>query len=680
MTISTIERDGDVALLLIDSPPVNALGAAVRNALDAGLKALVADDAVRAIVIRCRGRTFFAGADISEFGKPLGRPDLNDIFAVIEGSTKPVISAIHGTALGGGFELALACHGRIASADAKVGLPEVSLGLLPGAGGTQRTPRIAGVERALDLIVGGAPIGARRAHELGLIDEIAIGDLRADAVAYARTMAAERRLPRIRDRAPDLDVEAAKIAIAAYRERNPRSFVGFKAPDLILQSIEAAVTLDFDAGLKREWELFEQAMATPESAAQRHIFFAERAAAKVQGLPADAKPLPVVKVAVIGAGTMGSGIATAFLNIGLSVTLVDRDAGAVERGAGGIAKTLRALAEKGRIKAEEAERRIGLLNTGTEIGVAVADADLAIEAVYEDMALKQAIFRELDQAAKPGAILASNTSFLDLDAIAAVTGRPDRVIGLHFFAPANIMRLLEVVRGAKTAPEVVATGMALGRKLGKVAILSGVCHGFIANRIMQTCVDAAQELLLAGVMPWRIDRVMTDYGMAMGVFTMLDLVGVDVIGWDRANSAGRTVQEVLCEADRWGQKKGAGYYDYDDRRRPTPSLWVEQVVRDFAAKSGVEPRDYSDAELLERLFYPIVNEGAKVLDEGIAQRASDIDIAMVTGYGWPVYRGGPMIWGDQTGLPKIVAALDARGADVSPLLRRHAGDGTSFTA
>ena len=680
--ISSYTVQDAVAVLAINSPPVNALGYDVRVALDEGIRRAVADAQAKALIIRCDGRTFFAGADISEFDGELRSPNLNEIFEVIEASPKPVIAAIHGTALGGGFELALACHYRLAISSAKVGLPEVSLGLLPGAGGTQRTPRIAGVEAALDLIVGGRPVGAAKALKLGLVDKVVEADLPAEAVAYARSLIDENApLRRVRDMSTDLDAAATSAAIETYRQANARAFKGFKAPGNIVKAIEAAAALPFDEGMKREYELFLELMASTESGAQRHLFFAERTAAKVPGLRKDALPIDVRTVAVIGAGTMGSGIATAFLNIGLPVTLVDRDSAAVERGAGGIRKTISALAAKGRISEAEAEKRSALLNVSTDMTAAVANVDLIVEAVFEQIDLKKQIFGQIDAAARPGAILASNTSFLDLNAIADATSRPDHVIGLHFFAPANIMRLLEVVRGAKTADEVIATGMALGRKLGKVAVLSGVCDGFIANRVMHPRMTCAEALTLEGPTPAQIDRAMNDYGFPMGPFQMIDLVGLDVIGWDRENSAGRTVQEIMCEMGRWGQKKDGGYYDYDEKRRATPSPTAEQVICDFAAKTGVQQREFSDAEIVERLLYPVVNEGAKVLEEGIALRASDIDVALVTGYGWPVWTGGPMFWADSVGLARIVEKLDAMlGAQaVSPLLRRLAAEGGSLT-
>lgn len=679
--ISTYTLIDGIAVLAIDSPPVNALGYAVRVALDDGISRAVADDAAEALIIRCDGRTFFAGADISEFGGELRKPDLNDIFARIEASPKPVVAAIHGTALGGGFELALACHYRVAVASAKVGLPEVSLGLLPGAGGTQRTPRIAGVETALELIVGGRPLRAANAQKAGLIDSIVDDDLVDGAIAYARALVDEKApLRRVRDMPVDLDPEATSAAIAAYRGAHKRDFRGFKAPGHIVQAIEAAATLPFDEGMKREWALFEELMNSSESIAQRHLFFAERMAGKIP-VGRDVKPLAIASVAVIGAGTMGSGIATAFLNAGVPVTLVDRDAAAVERGASGIRKALAGLVTKGRIAPAEGDRRAGLLTTSTDLASAVAPVDLVMEAVFEDIDLKKSIFAQIDAAAKQGAILASNTSFLDVDQIAAATMRPEWVIGLHFFAPANIMRLLEVVRGEKTSDQVIATGMAIGRQLGKIAVLSGVCDGFIANRAMTPRMSAAEALVLEGPTPAQVDKAINDYGFAMGPFQMIDLVGLDVIGWDRENSAGRTVQEVLCEMDRWGQKKNGGYYDYDEARRAVPSPVAEKVIRDFAEKTGVPQHSFTDAEIVERLLYPVVNEGAKIVEEGIALRASDVDVALVTGYGWPVWTGGPMCWADNVGLPKIVAALDEIiGPDaVSPLLRKLAAEGGSLT-
>ncbi len=677
-SISSLERRGVVGILAIDSPPVNALGHAVRAALRDGLNALIADEAVKAVVVRCDGRTFFAGADISEFGKPFAEPDLNVVFDIIEASPKPVVAAIHGTALGGGFELALACHYRVAAASARAGLPEVSLGLLPGAGGTQRAPRLAGVVAALDLIVTGRPVKAAAALDMKLIDAV-VSDagLIDEAVAFSEALVADAApLRRVRDLDVDLTGDEARAAIAAYQQKNERLFRGPIAPTNIAKAVEAAATLPFDAGLKREYALFEELMDGRQSAAQRHVFFAERTAGKVAGLPPEVQPVALQSVAVVGAGTMGTGIATAFLSGGYAVTLIDLNPEAVSRAEQRVHKTVGDLVAKGRVAEAAGAAQKARLVTASSLD-AVATADLIVEAVYENIDLKKDVFRQLDGLAKSDAVLASNTSFLDLNAIAAVTSRPERVIGLHFFAPANIMRLLEVVRGEATAPEIVATGMALGKKLGKVAVLSGVCDGFIANRAMAPRVAAAEQLILEGPMPWDVDRVMTAYGFPMGVFSMLDLVGLDVIGWDRENSAGRNVQEVLCERGHWGQKTGQGYYLYDENRQASPSDEAAEVIARFANKS---PVSMDDAALLERLLYPVVNEGAKIVEEGIAQRASDVDVALVTGYGWPVWTGGPMFWADTVGLDKVIVGLErAIGPDaVSPLLRRTAEQGQAL--
>jgi 3-hydroxyacyl-CoA dehydrogenase len=679
--ILTLRARGGIAILKADSPPVNTLSHAVRQALEQGLSDAIRDASVKAIVIMCAGRTFFAGADINEFGQAFRAPRLHELCATIETSSKPIVAAIHGTALGGGFELALACHYRLAVPSAKVGLPEVTLGLLPGAGGTQRMPRLAGVAAALDLIAFGRSLSAIAAKNAGMLDELVEGDLEECAVEFAQMLIANKApLRRVRDLTPDLKGTAAADFFAAFRIKHATAFKGFKAPDHIILAVEAAVKLPFDQGLVREAELFAELISSAESAAQRHIFFAERAAAKVPRLAADTKIIPVTSISVVGAGTMGTGIALTFLNAGLPVTLIDRDAAAIQRSADTIARTLQGAAAKRKISETERKRRESLLSTSVDMA-SVAGSDLIIEAVNENLDLKKNVFRQLDAIAAPAAILASNTSFLDLDAIAAATNRPSQVVGLHFFAPANIMRLLEVVRGKATSDELIATAMDLGRKLGKVTVLSCVCDGFIANRAMARRVEAAERLILEGPMPWDIDRAMTEYGFPMGVFAMLDLVGLDVIGWDGPASAGRTVQEVLCESGRWGQKRGAGYYDYIDQRRASPSPITEQVIRQFSAKIGISPRQYSNTEIIERLLYPVVNEGAKLLEEKVAMRASDVDVALVAGYGWPVYTGGPMFWADRIGLPRVIAGLEhtSKATIVSPLLRKLASDGKSFT-
>jgi 3-hydroxyacyl-CoA dehydrogenase len=540
-----------------------------------------------------------------------------------------------------------------------------------------------GVEAAIDLMIGGQPISAERAKAVNLVD-LVVPDaaLLDEAVAYAERLVAEGApLRRARDLKVASSVDETRAATAAYRQRNPRRFVGFKAPQNILLAIEAAAELPFADGLDREHELFQELLTSEESAAQRHLFFAERAVAKIPDLDPGVAPRPIAAAAVVGAGTMGTGIAIALLAAGLSVTLIDQNAAALERAAGRIEQTIRGLAAKGRISPTAADQQVAALATASELR-AVAGADLVIEAVFERLELKQAVFAELDKVAKAGAILASNTSFLDLNAIAAATARPQEVVGLHFFAPANVMRLLEVVRGDRTSGAVVATAMALGRRLGKVAVLSGVCDGFIANRLMARRGEAADRLVLQGAMPWDIDRAMTAYGFPMGVFQMLDLVGLDVVGWDREHSAGRTVQEILCEAGHWGQKTGAGYYDYS-ASEPTPSAAAVEAVRTIRARAGLPQRTFADEEIVNHLLDPVVNEGAKLLDEGVALRASDIDMALVAGYGWPVWRGGPMFWGDTVGLAAVLTRLRARVAagepiSISPLLERMAAEDRRF--
>jgi 3-hydroxyacyl-CoA dehydrogenase len=681
--VAELDVIGGVAVLTIDSPPVNALSLTVREGLIAGLKQAQAAPPVTVIVLLCGGRTFFAGADITEFGKPFISPDLLDVEREIEASSHPVIAAMHGTALGGGLETALACDYRIAVPSAKLGLPEVNLGLLPGAGGTQRLPRLIGVAEALDMIAFGRPVTAQRALALGLIDAILPGvSLRDEAIAYARSLveAGQPRRP-IRDMDAKLapDCEGPGL-FAAFEKEHAHRFRGFPAPGAIVKAVEAAATLPFNAGMKREAELFEGLMQSRESAAQRYLFFAERLVAKVPDIPATTQARPYGKVGVIGAGTMGGGIAMNFLNVGTPVTLVDSSPDGLDRGVATIRRNYEATVAKGRLSQADYEARIALLHPTLDFD-GLADKDLVIEAVYENLSLKQEIFARLGALVRPEAVLASNTSFLDLDAIAASTAHPERVVGLHFFSPANVMRLLEVVRGARTAPDVVITGMSLGRKLGKLAVLARVCDGFIANRAMMPRTDLARALVLEGPSPADVDRVMTDYGFPMGPFAMLDLVGLDVIGWDAKTSSGSTVLEVLCEAGRWGQKRGAGYYDYDDKRRARPSPEVAKIIADFAKRGDITQRSFQDGEIIERLLYPIVNEGAKILEEGIALRASDIDVALVTGYGWPAYTGGPMFWADGIGLDKIVSRLDALQAEhgaayqASALLRRLAAEG-----
>ena len=684
-SVGTVIVENGIGIVKIDSPPVNALGIAVRRAIADGMTTLDADDAVRAIVLICGGRTFFAGADISEFGKPPVAPDLGQVCALVEGVGKPVIAAIHGTALGGGLEVALVCSHRIAVPSAKLGLPEVHLGLLPGAGGTQRLPRLIGPQMALELMVSGAPAGAKQALAAGVVDALASEDtLRADAIAFAMRIAAEGKpLVRVRDR--DDKVAPARghpELFAEFRKKNARAFRGFKAPEAIVRAVEAAVELPFEDGLARERALFVELMASPESAAQRYYFFAERETAKIPDIPADTAAVPVQTVGVIGAGTMGGGIAMNFLNAGVPVTLVEMTQAALDRGLGVIRRNYEATASKGRMTQDQVEQRMALVTPALTLD-ALSGVDLVIEAVFEQMAVKKDIFGRLDGIAKPGAILASNTSFLDIDEIASATGRPESVMGLHFFSPANVMRLLEVVRGAKTSPEMIATAMKLARRIAKVPVLSRVCFGFIANRIMTQRMFQADALVLEGPTPPEIDKAIADFGFAMGPFQMIDLVGLDVIGRDQSE---RTVRGDLVAMGRLGQKQNGGFYDYDEARRATPSPIAAELIADFARAKGIAPKGpQTPDEIVARLLYPVVNEGAKLLDEGIALRASDIDVACILGYGWPVFTGGPMFWADTIGLPVVVEKLEALAAEhgeafrPSPLLARKASEGGSFT-
>jgi 3-hydroxyacyl-CoA dehydrogenase len=639
----------------------------------------MADDAVKAIVVTCAGRTFIAGADITEFGKPSAPPSLFDVLEMIEGGNKPVIAAIHGTALGGGYEFALVCHYRIAVPSAKVGLPEVALGLLPGGGGTQRLPRIVGIPAALELIGGGAPVSAERALELGMIDALAREDhLREDAIALASKLLAEGRpLQRVRDRQDKVEPYRGKPEIyAEYLKKNARQFRGFKAPFNIVKAVEAAAELPFDEGIKRERELFMELMTSTESAAQRYYFFAEREAAKVPDLPKDVETLPIRSVGVIGAGTMGGGITMNFLNAGIPVTLVEMNQAALDRGIGVIRKNYEITASKGRMTAEQVEQRMALITPALELE-ALGQVDLVIEAVFENMGVKQEVFGKLDRIAKQGAILASNTSFLSIDEIAGATSRPEWVLGLHFFSPANVMKLLEIVRGAKTLDAVLATALKLTKTIAKIPVVSRVGPGFIANRVMAPRGRQAIELVLSGPSPQEIDAALYGYGFAMGQFQMSDLVGLD-LGLQGVNE--RSLRGDLVKLGRLGQKQGGGFYDYDENRKPTPSPVAAQVIADFAAYKGVANTGPLPAsEIVAQLLCPVVNEGAKVLEEGVAIRASDIDVACVLGYNWPVYTGGPMFWADTIGLGKVIETLWAIGMEPARSLVEKAASGGSFT-
>ncbi len=666
MSVITTERQGDVLVIISNNPPVNALGAAVRQGLLAGIKEALSDDSVKAVVLRCEGQTFFAGADITEFGKPPVEPGLGEVINAFEASPKPVIAAIHGTALGGGLETALCCHYRIAVPSARLGVPEVKLGLLPGAGGTQRLPRIVGVEAAAAMCALGEQVPAPKALQSGLVDKLATeGNLAEDAIAFAREMIAKG--PRA---TRSLPVKGDAASLDAFKAANARKFKGFDAPYANIACVEAATRLPFEEGLAFERTEFMKLMMGSQSAAQRHIFFAERQAAKIDGLPKDTALRDVKKVGVIGAGTMGGGITMNFLAAGIPVTIVEMQQEALDRGVGLIRKNYEASAAKGRFTQERVEQMMGLLTPSLSFDD-LADCDLVIEAVYENMDVKKDVFGKLDKIVKQGAILASNTSYLNVDEIAASTARPQDVLGMHFFSPANVMKLLEVVRGEKTAPDVLATAMAIGKKIGKVAVVAGVCHGFIGNRMLAQRQAPANQLLLEGATPEQIDKVHTDFGMPMGPFQMSDLAGLD-IGWHRDPNRIETIRDALCAAGRWGQKTGKGFYDYDEKRNRTPSPEALAIIEDFRSKSNLPKREITDQEIVERTLYPMVNEGYLILEEGKAQRASDIDVVWIYGYGWPVYRGGPMFWGDLEGAGKIVEALERHGVKVADSLKAKA--------
>ena len=664
------ERHDDVLVIISDNPPVNALGAAVRQGLEAAIKEGVADASIAAMVIRCDGRTFFAGADITEFGKPMVEPGLPTVVDMIEASTKPIVAAIHGTALGGGCEVALGCHYRVAVPSAKLGTPEVKLGLLPGAGGTQRLPRIAGVALALEMTAKGDPISAKKAQEAGLIDKIVGEDsLEADAIAFANEVKAKRPIPRASERTVQPDPDA----VAAFEKANGRRFRGFDAPAANIACVVKATETSFVDGIAFERQEFMKLMMGNQSAAQRHIFFAERQAAKIDDVPADTVKRPIKRVGVIGAGTMGGGIAMNFLSAGIPVTIVEMAQEALDRGTGVIRKNYEVTAAKGRMKPEQVEAAMGALTPTLDFD-ALGDCDLLIEAVYENMDVKKEIFTRLDGLAKPGAILASNTSYLDIDEIAAVTKRPQDVVGMHFFSPANVMKLLEVVRGAKTAPDVLATVMDLAKKIKKVAVVAGVTYGFIGNRMLMPRQVEANKLLLEGATPEQIDRVHVAFGMPMGPFQMADLAGVD-IGWHRDPNRIENVRDALAAEGRWGQKKQAGFYDYDEKRNPTPSPRVAEIIQEWRDKTGTPQHEVTDEEIVERTLYTMVNEGALILEEGKAQRASDVDVVWIYGYGWPVYRGGPMFWAQSEGLGKIVAGLEKHGFTAAKSLNDAAASG-----
>ena len=655
-------RDG-IAVLTIENPPVNALSQGVRAGIIAGLDKADADADVQAAVIIGGGRTFIAGADIKEFGKTPLQPYLPDVLKRIEAMTKPVVAALHGTALGGGFEVALTCHWRVALESGQVGLPEVKLGLLPGSGGTQRLPRLIGPKLALDMIVSGNPIPAKKAAELGAIDEIVTGDLLEAALTFAKKVVAEKRPLRL---VRDMNDKVSNVDPAVfddYRKSIEKKAKGFLGPWRCIDAVEAATKLPIDQGLAKEREFFFECMGSPQRAAQIHAFFAEREASKIPDLPEDVKPRPIKSAAVLGAGTMGGGIAMNFANAGIPVKLLDVSQEALSRGLGVIEKNYATSVQRGSMKQEAMDRAMKLI-TGTQRFEDIGDADIVVEAVFEEMGVKKEVFAKLDKVMKPGAVLATNTSTLDIDEIAASTKRPQDVIGTHFFSPANVMKLLENVRGAKSSPETIATVMALGKTLKKVAVLAGNCDGFIGNRMLHGYLREANFLLEEGCMPEQVDRALEEFGLAMGPFRMGDLAGLDV-GWRIRKGKAHLrpqderyskVADRLCELGRFGQKTGAGFYRYEGRNA-LPDPVVKEIILEESKAQGIERREISDEEIVQRCMYPLVNEGAKILEEGIAIRASDIDIVYLFGYGFPVYRGGPMFWAEQVGLDKVLATI-----------------------
>jgi len=694
MTTAGYAVDGEVAVVTLENPPVNTLAHGVRKGIADGLAKAHADPNVKAIVLIGAGNAFSGGAEIREFNTPAATatPHLREVIAALEAAAKPVVAAIHKVAMGGGLELALGCHYRVAAPGAQLALPEVKLGILPGAGGTQRLPRAIDAKAALEMMVSGNPAASDKAPA-GLVDEIAQGDLRQAAVAFARKVVAEKRpLRRLRDEKARLAGDAAAF-FAEARKRVAKESRGFPAPPKIVDCVEAAVNLPAEEGLKFERARYEELVVTTESKAMRHAFFGERAAAKIPDVPDSTPVREIRKVAIVGAGTMGGGIGMAFANAGFPVTLVEVKQEALDRGLDVIRKNYAATVSKGRLAQDEMDRRMARFSTALDYG-AIRDADLVIEAVFEDIGVKEKVFRTLDETMKPGAILASNTSTLDLDRIASFTKRPGDVIGMHFFSPANVMRLLEVVRGKATAKDVLATVMQLAKKIRKLGVVSGVCDGFIGNRMLEEYLRQAYFLVEEGALPQQVDKALQDWGLAMGPFAMMDMAGQD-IGFHirkrrRAENPGRQVYPAwidrICEQGRFGQKTGRGVYKYEaGSRAPIPDPEVEKLIAQYSKEVGVQRRTVGDAEIVERCLYALVNEGAKILDEGIALRASDIDMVYLTGYGFPLYRGGPMFHADTVGLENVVAAMERYGKGrngqfwrPAALLARLAAEGKTF--
>jgi len=689
---TTYSSDGGVAVITMNNPPVNGLGFGVRKGLIEGLKKALDDKSVKAIVVTGSGKAFSGGADIKEFNTPKmsAEPSLHAVIAAIESAEKPVIAAVHSVAMGGGLELALGCHYRVAVPGAQIALPEVKLGLLPGAGGTQRLPRVIGVEPALNMIVSGNPVPSEKFANTKLFDELIQGELIPGAIAFAKKIADQRPLPKVRDLKIDYPNHEAFFQFA----RNTVGAVArnFPAPMKCLECVAAAVTMKFEDGVKFEREQFAYLVQTTESKALRHAFFGERAASKIPDVPEDTPTRTIKSAAVVGAGTMGGGIAMNFANAGIPVTVLETKQEALDKGLATVRKNYENSMKKGRLTPDKFEQRVGLIK-GTLTYDDIKNADIVIEAVFEEMGVKEMVFKKLDEVMKPGAILASNTSTLDVNKIAAFTKRPQDVIGTHFFSPANVMKLLEVVRGAKTGKDVLATTMALSKKIKKTGVVSGVCDGFIGNRMIEQYSRQAGFLLEEGCLPEQVDKAVEKFGFAMGPFRMGDLAGND-IGWairkrryaERPNMVYSKTADLLCEMGRFGQKTGAGWYDYKPGdRRPNPSSLVNDMIVKHSKDIGVERRKIGDQEIVERLVYALVNEAAYILEEGIAQRASDVDMVYLTGYGFPLYRGGPMLYADTVGLSNVVSAMEkyAKGRNgqfwkPAPLLAKLAAEGKTF--
>ncbi|CAM5205121.1 3-hydroxyacyl-CoA dehydrogenase OS=Bosea thiooxidans OX=53254 GN=SAMN05660750_04810 PE=4 SV=1 [Bosea thiooxidans] len=687
MTKVQLERHGRIGLVTIDNPPVNALSAAVRQGLAAAIEQANADKAVAAIVIASTGKAFIAGADISEFGKPPAPPALPDLLDAIERSAKPVVAAIQGVALGGGLEVALACHGRAALPAAKLGLPEIKLGLIPGAGGTQRLPRLIGAAKAFPIMLSGEPIAAGQALEYGLLDEVVSSDVVTAAMKLAEGLAAERRRP-VTSEATGRLTETDREAFEALAADALKKADGMPNVPALVEAVRGAFTLAFVEGLAVERKLFLSLIGDPRSQALRHVFFAEREVAKVPGIGPEVKPREILSAAVIGAGTMGGGIAMCFANAGIPVTLIETAQAPLDNGVNRIGAIYDISVSRGSLTPEAKAKRMKLIRPAVGLAAA-AGADIVVEAAFEEMGVKQQIFGELDKVAKPGAILASNTSYLDVPTIAAATKRPQDVIGMHFFSPANVMKLLEIVRPKGAADDAIATAVALGRRLGKVPVVVGNGFGFVGNRMLEQRTRAAERLLVAGALPHEVDAALVGFGFKMGPFAMADLAGND-IGWRSRKARGlkAAVADALCEAGWFGPKTGRGYYLYPQGARAGQRCpEVEALIQRISAEQGVTRRAFSQEEILARLLDPMVNEGARILEEGVAARPGDIDIVWINGYNWPAWRGGPMFWADSVGLDVIAKRLEAQAAEIgdkalepAPLLKRLAAEGKGFAS